>query len=217
MNRLSVLVADDHDIVRAGLRAIIEARQGWSVVAEAVNGREAVELATTLRPDVVVLDFSMPDLNGLEATRQIRQHVPGTEVLVLTMHESERLARQFLAAGARGFVLKSDAGTQLVAALEALSSHQPFFSPRISNMVLAGYLDPAATQKRSVDAEPLTPREREIVQLVAEGRTSKEIAHRLGVSDKTVETHRTNLMNKIDCHSVVDIVRYAIRNGLVQP
>jgi len=159
----------------------------------------------------------MPELNGLEATRQIRAALPDTEVLILTMHESEQLAREALAAGARGFVLKSDAGTTIVAAVAQLSRHLPFFTGRVSQMVLHGYLHCADQAEEDAHGNLLTSREREIIQLVAEGRSSKEIADTLGISVKTVETHRANIMSKLDLHSVSELVRYAIRNEIIIP
>jgi len=212
MKSLQILLADDHEMVRTGLRAVIESHAGWSVCGEASNGRKAVAMARELRPDVVVMDFSMPELNGMEATRQIRAALPCTEVLILSMHESEELVRQMLAIGARGYLLKSDAGKALVEAITALADHKPYFTSKIAAVVLQGYLNP---QKENV--RQLTPREREIVQLVAEGKSTKEVADVLGISPKTADTHRTNLMRKLGFHSVSELVRYAIRNQIVQP
>lgn len=212
MKSLRILLADDHELVRQGLRAMIEGQSGWQVCGEATTGREAVTQARELKPDIVVMDFTMPELNGMEATRQIRAALPRTEVLILTMHESEELVREVLAAGARGYVLKSDAGRALVDALKALADHKPYFTSKISALVLDGYLNPTTRENSA-----LTPREREIVQLVAEGRSTKELADRLGISPKTAETHRTNIMRKLNMHSVSEVVRYAIRNKLVEP
>jgi len=212
MSRLRILLADDHEMVRKGLRATIEGQDAWEVCGEARTGREAVAKATALRPHIVVMDFAMPELNGLEATRQIRAAVPETEILILSMHESEKLVGELLAAGARGYLLKTDAGESLVAALEALSEHKPYFTPKVSAVVLRGFLNP-----ETQESPELTPREREIVQLIAEGKATKEIADVLGISVKTAETHRTNLMRKLDLHSTADVVRYAIRNQIVQP
>jgi DNA-binding NarL/FixJ family response regulator len=212
MKNLRILLADDHEMVRTGLRALIESHLGWSVCGEATNGRKAVAMARELRPDVVVMDFSMPELNGMEATRQIRAVLPRTEVLILSMHESEELVRQMLAVGARGYLLKSDAGKALVEAITALSEHKPYFTSKIAAVVLQGYLNPQKENLRQ-----LTPREREIVQLVAEGKSTKEVADVLGISPKTADTHRTNLMRKLGFHSVSELVRYAIRNQIVQP
>ncbi len=212
MSRLRILLADDHEMVRKGLCATIQGHVGWEVCGEARTGREAVAKARELRPDVVVMDFAMPELNGMEATRQIRAAVPRTEILILSMHESEKLVREMLAAGARGYLLKTDAGEFLISALQALSEHKPYFTPKVSAMVLDGFLNPEAQE-----GTELTPREREIVQLIAEGKATKEIADTLGISVKTAETHRTNLMRKLDLHSTAEVVRYAIRNQMVQP
>jgi DNA-binding NarL/FixJ family response regulator len=212
-----IIVADDHEVVRTGLRTLLEKRN-WQVVAEAANGREALDLVRQLRPDVVILDISMPELNGLEATRRILQEAPHTEVLILTMHLSDQVVRDVLQAGARGYLLKSDAARDLVAAVEALSRHQPFLTPEVSEIVLEGYRRPALQGEEAEQLRPrLTAREREIVQLLAEGKSNKEVAGHLGISVKTAETHRTNIMNKLNLHSVSDLVRYAIRNGIVEP
>ena len=212
MKSLRILLADDHELLRQGLRALIEEQSGWQVCGEATTGREAVAKTRELKPDIVVMDFTMPELNGMEATRQIRAALPRTQVLVLTMHESEELVREVLAAGARGYVLKSDAGRALVDALKALAHQKPYFTSKISALVLDGYLNPITRESSA-----LTPREREIVQLVGEGRSTKELADQLGISPKTAETHRTNIMRKLNLHSVSEVVRYAIRNKLVEP
>jgi DNA-binding NarL/FixJ family response regulator len=212
-----MVIVDDHEVVRQGLRGVLEAHPGWTVVAEACDGRDAVEKVLHHRPDVVIMDFSMPGLNGLEATSQILRSAPRTEVLVLTMHESEQVAREVLAAGARGYVLKGDAAHELVAAVESLCRHKPYFTPRISQMVLEGYLRGAGHQDGHSARELLTPREREIVQLLAEGKSNKEVASTLGISAKTTETHRANVMRKLNLHSVSDLVRFAVRNQMVQP
>lgn len=213
-----ILLADDHEVVRAGLRALLEEQSGWEVVAEAADGRDAVEKASKLKPDVVVIDIAMPSLNGLEAVRQIVKAVPNTRVLVLTMYDSDPLIQQVLQAGARGYLLKSDAGRDLVSAIDALRRNKTFFTPKVSQMVLEGYLDKSPREKEAED-EPeslrLTSRQREIVQLLAEGKSSKEVAAVLGLSVKTAETHRANIMRKLDCHSVTELVRYAIRNHII--
>ena len=219
MSAVQILVADDHEIVRRGLRALLESQPNWEVVGEAVTGRDAVDLAKQFTPQVAILDVGMPDLNGLEATRQILKAVPQTEVLILTMHESEQVIREVLDAGARGYVLKSDAGRDLIAAVDALCQHRTFFSSRVSDMLLHAYLrrperaEPAGEGSRS----RLTAREREIVQLLAEGKSNKEVAQSLNISIKTAETHRTNIMNKLDLHSITELVRYAVRNNIVAP
>ena len=215
---LRILVADDHEVVRQGVRSLLEKQPGWEVCEEAVSGREAVEKAKAVYPDVIVLDIAMPELNGLEATRQILKAIPDAQVLILTMHESEQVVREVFQAGARGYVLKSDAGRDLVAAVNSLRSGKPFFTASVGEIVLDGYLQgSAAGSHPKTPGERLTMREREILQLMAEGRTSKEIATILGVSVKTAETHRTNVMRKLDLHSVGEVVRYAIRNKLVEP
>ena len=219
MKKVRILLADDHEVARQGMRSLLEAQPGWQVVDEARDGREAIERVRRHKPDVVVMDFSMPGLNGLEATRQILKAHPVTEVLVLTMHESEQIAREALSAGARGYVLKSDAGRDLVNAVESLRVHKPYFTPRVSQMVLDGYLKNALADGHGgrEPREVLTPREREIVQLLAEGKSNKEVASNLGISAKTTETHRANIMRKLNLHSVSDLVRYAVRNKMVEP
>ena len=218
MNTVRILIADDHDVVREGLKTLLAARADFEVCGEAATGREAVAKARELQPHVVVLDFSMPELNGLEATRQIRKARPGTEVLILTMHDSETLAREVLVAGARGFLLKTHAKRQLAAAVDALAQHQPFFTGELSALVLEAFLHPDQhPAKTGAPADRLTPREREIVQLIAEGRTSKDLALLLGLSVKTVDAHRANIMRKLDLHSVSELVLYAVRNQIVQP
>ncbi|HXJ91518.1 MAG TPA: response regulator transcription factor [Terriglobia bacterium] len=206
-----ILLADDHEIVRQGLRSLLESRQGWSVIGEASNGTEAVEKAIELVPDVVVLDIGMPELNGLEAIRRIRDALRQTEVLVLSVHDAEHVVRRALASGARAYLAKSDAGRDLVAAVEAALRHKTFLSPKISQSL------GSASGDGETSLAHLTTREREAAQLLAEGLGNKEIASRLDISVKTVETHRTNIMRKIGAHSLADIVRYAIRNGLAEP
>ena len=213
---LRILLADDHDIVRRGIKELLEEQVGWSVCAEAANGRAAVELALVHRPQVSVLDLSMPELNGLEATRRIKDALPETEILIFSMHESEELIRDVLAAGARGYLLKSDASRQLVPAVESLARHQAFFSGRVSEVVLGGFLNPEPLKTSSTAAERLTSREREIVQLLAEGQSNKQIATKLDLSVKTVETHRTSAMRKLGLKSLPDLVRFAIRNQIAQ-
>jgi DNA-binding NarL/FixJ family response regulator len=216
VNNLRILIADDHDIVRKGLRMLLEEHPGWEVCGEARSGREAVERAAELTPHVVVIDVSMPDLNGLEATRQIRKSCPKTEVLVITYHDSDEMAGEVLDAGARGYVLKSDSNRDLVHAVEALSQHKPFFTARVTEIFLANrgsrITDPAESMRNR-----LTMREREILQLLAEGKTTKEVASALGIAIKTSDTHRSNIMRKLDAHSVAELVRYAIRNKVVEP
>lgn len=212
-----ILLADDHDVVRAGLREMLNAREGWEVCGEAANGRAAVELALRLKPDVAVLDLTMPELNGLEATRQIRKELPQTEVLIFTMHETEQLIREVLAAGARGYVLKSDAGRHLISAIDALAHHKPFFTAAVSEALLDAYLKTASKQADGSAFGLLTDREREIVQLLAEGKSNKEVATALSISVKTVETHRATVMRKLGINSIVELVHYAVRNHLIEP
>ena len=215
MTTVRFLIADDHEVVRLGLRSIALGNPSFEVCGEASDGRAAVAEALRLKPDVVVLDVSMPVLNGLEATRQIRKALPRTEVLILTVHDSEQIVHEALQAGARGYLLKSDASGHLLAALESVSAHKPYFTPSVSELVLAGYLNrdqrPASNEPRT----QLTRREREVLQLLAEGRSNKEVAAGLQIGLKTVETHRANIMSKLGLHSVADLVRYAIRNGIV--
>ena len=213
-----ILIADDHEIVRRGLRALLEHQPDWAVVGEAVTGREALEQAKSCTPDVAVIDIGMPELNGLEATRQILKLLPQTEVLILTMHESEQIIREVLAAGARGYVLKSDAGKDLVSAVDALCHHRTFFSSKVSEMLLHSYLRHGdRPEALETTRSRLTAREREIVQLLAEGKSNKEVAQSLNISIKTAETHRTNIMNKLDLRSITELVRYAVRNNIVEP
>jgi DNA-binding NarL/FixJ family response regulator len=207
-----ILIADDHDVVRSGLHAILNSQPGWEVVAEAEDGKRAVELAAETQPNVAILDYQLPILNGVDATREIRAFHPQTEVLIFTMHESEPLIRELLEAGARGYLLKSDARRFLIAAVEALARHQPFFTGRVSEALLSAFL---ANTHPSADV--LTHRERGVVQLIAEGRTNKEAAQLLGINLKTVETHRAAAMRKIKANSSADLIRYAIRNKLVEP
>jgi DNA-binding NarL/FixJ family response regulator len=215
MNAFRILIADDHEVARRGVRTLLEDHPGWEVVGEAEDGREAVERAKDLKPDLVLLDIGMPKLNGLDAARQIAENCPLARVLILTMHDSEQVVRDVLAVGARGFLLKSDAGRDLIAAVEALQRHGTFFTSKVAELVLDGYLNPLR-EAEPVSNNRLTPREREVVQLVAEGKTSKEVAVALNLSVKTAETHRTNIMRKLDLHSVADLTLYAVRNGIVQ-
>ena len=218
MKTIHILVADDHELVRVGIKAVVSQCADWRVCGEASNGREAVELALRFKPEVAVLDIGMPELNGLDAARQIRQACPATEVLILTMLDSEDLVRKALAAGVRGFIFKTDTSRLLVAAIEALAQHKPFFTSAVAEALLARHLNPdQAAQAEAAKSFRLTARETEIVQLLAEAKTSKETAVRLGVSVKTVEAHRANIMRKLNLHSIAELVRYAVRNQIIQP
>lgn len=214
---LRILVADDHPMVRRGLTVELATHPGWAVVGEAENGRDAVRLAGELQPDLVILDISMPLLNGLEAARQIRRAAPRAEILALTVHDSEELARALLEAGVRGYVSKADAPRILVQAVEALAARRPFVTPSVSRILVQDPTQPPLLPSVGLAVtSPLTPRERETLQLIAEGRTNKEIATGLGISLKTAETHRGNLMRKLDLHSASDLTRYAIRNRIIE-
>jgi DNA-binding NarL/FixJ family response regulator len=212
-----ILVVDDHDIIRRGLKQLLTARPGWEVCAEAKTGREAVALAEQLKPDVVIMDISMPDLNGLEAARRIHKLFPKTGILILSMHFSDQLVRDIVEAGARAYIVKSDADRDLVSAVEALASHRTFFTSRAAEMLLNGFSSQnSGTQPQALSRNRLTSREREIVQLLAEGKSSKEVAVALGISVKTAETHRANIMRKLELHSVSEVVRYAVRNQIIE-
>jgi DNA-binding NarL/FixJ family response regulator len=216
MTGVRILIADDHELIRRGLVATLADVPGWSVVGEAENGRRAVDLARSTHPDVVILDMTMPELNGLEATRQILSDRSSTRVLILTAHESEQLVREVLDAGAQGYVLKSDAGKALVTAVEALMDGRPFFTSKVARIVLDGFLRNHEGNGGGDGTIPaLSPREREIVQLLAEGKSNKEVARALGITVKTAETHRGNIMRKMQFNSLSDLIRYAIRNNIV--
>jgi DNA-binding NarL/FixJ family response regulator len=213
-----ILLVDDHDVVRRGLKALLQGRAGWDICGEAMTGRDAVDLARQLQPDIAIIDLMMPDLNGLETTRQIRAASQRTQVLIFTMHHNESVVHDVLKAGARGYLLKSDAERHIVTAVETLLRRQPYFSAQVSETVLEGYLRSGRHGAGEESPAPrLTPREREIIQLLAEGSRNKQIAQKLGISIKTVETHRTTLMRKIGVNSIVELVRYAVRNHLTEP
>ncbi len=212
--KLRILLADDHEIVRDGLRRLIEKEAGWEVCGEAADGRAAVALAEKLAPDIVILDLGMPELNGLDAARQIKRVLPKTEVLIFTGEESDQLIHEVFATGARSYILKNDVASHLVAAITALGQHKHYFTSHISEIVFARYLDGASGAGKE-KTEGLTPREREIVQLLAEGKSNKEAGGVLGISIKTVETHRATTMRKLRLDSFADLVRYAIRNKIV--
>lgn len=215
MTPARILIADDHELLRRGLVAELSQVPGWVVVAEVANGRAAVASAAELKPDLVVLDLTMPELNGLEAARRILSADPGTRILILTAHESEQLVREVLSVGARGYVLKSDAGRILVVALQALLEGGSFFTSSVARMVMDGYLRNEANDAST--AQTLSGREREIVQLLAEGNSNKDVARALNISVKTAETHRSNIMRKLGFGSLPELVRYAIRNNIIEP
>jgi DNA-binding NarL/FixJ family response regulator len=215
MTPARILIADDHELLRRGLVAELSQVPGWVVVAEVANGRAAVASAAELKPDLVVLDLTMPELNGLEAARRILSADPGTRILILTAHESEQLVREVLSVGARGYVLKSDAGRILVVALHALLEGGSFFTSSVARMVMDGYLRNEANDAST--AQTLSGREREIVQLLAEGNSNKDVARALNISVKTAETHRSNIMRKLGLGSLPELVRYAIRNNIIEP
>lgn len=217
MENVSILIADDHAIVRRGLRTLLDSQPGWKVVAEVGNGREAVESAIKLTPDLAVLDISMPDLNGLDAAVMILKSSPRTRILILTMHAAEDLIRKTLKAGARGYVLKSDAERDLVAAADALLHGKTFFTSAASDVVLDGMREARRRTNAEENGSRLSTREREIVQLLAEGRSNKEVAAVLNISTRTVESHRAKIMDKLKLYSLSELVRYAIRNNIVEP
>jgi len=208
-------VADDHELVRRGIRGLLRALSGWTVVGEAKNGLEAVEKANRLKPDVAILDISMPDLGGLQATRQIRESIPTTQVVVLTMHESDQMVRRVLDAGALGYVLKSDLATHLVKAVRSVSGGKLFLSPRVSDIVLKGFLT-AGNQSEPTEHAQARPtlREVEIIRFLAQGKANKEIAAELGITLRTAETHRARIMVKLGLHSLAELIHYAIRHKI---
>ena len=218
MKKTRILLVDDHQVVRRGVAGLIaDARSDWEVCGEASTGSEALTVAAALKPDIIVMDISMPDMNGLEATREILKDSPGTEVLILSMHESDQMVYDVLGAGARGYILKRDAGTNLIEALEALRQHKLFFTSQVSEVVLSGFLGRTAPASGADSSSSrLSPRERQIVKLVAESKPNKEVAFILQISVKTVESHRANIMEKLGLHSVTELVRYAIRNNIVE-
>jgi len=208
-----ILLADDHKIVRDGLRSLIEKQPGMAVVAEAENGRAAVKLARRLKPDVIIMDLNMPDLNGIDAARQILAELPDTKIIVLSMHADKQFVLGALKAGASGYLLKDCAFEELARALQTVLKHQTYLSPEIAGTVVKDYLEQMCTIESAIEAA-LTPREREVLQLIAEGRSTKETADRLNVSIKTVESHRRNIMEKLNIHSTAELTKYAIRTGL---
>jgi len=218
LSELRILIADDHELIRRGVRTLLEAEPGWKVVAEASDGQEAFEKAKETKPEIVVLDIGMPRLSGLEAARRLKRTLPQIKVLMLTMHDSERLAWEVLNVGALGYVTKSDTARDLIIAIEALRRDKTFFTPKVDRIILDSFLNGGSSKRaKEMQGEQLTSRQREIVKLLAEGKTSKEVSALLNLSVKTVETHRANIMRRLSCHSVSDLVRYAVRNNIVQP
>ncbi len=212
---MKVILADDHHLVRSGIRALLESIAGVTVIAEAGDGREALDLIVRHRPDIALLDITMPGLNGLEVAARVREGSPRTRVIVLSMHAGETYVAQALRAGVAGYLLKDSAASDLQAALEAVSRGGTFLSPAISQQVVASFLRGEAPS--SDPLEGLTPRQREVLQLIAEGRSTKEIASDLGLSTKTIETHRAQIMERLQIHDVPGLVRFAIRTGLITP
>lgn len=218
MKPLRILVADDHDLMRRGIKTLLQTHTGWEVCGEAQTGREAVSRTEELKPDIVVLDISMPDLNGIEAARRIRKASPETEVLILSLHFSDQLIREIVEAGVRGYIVKSDSDRDLIVAVETLAKHKPFFTPRATEVILSNFNNTGGTRVEVPETvqDRLTSREREIVQLLAEGKSSKEVANSLNISVKTAETHRANIMRKLQLHTVSELVRYAVRNQIIE-
>jgi len=213
---LRILLADDHKVVRQGTRALLSTVPEWEIVGEADNGRDAVSLTSELKPDIVILDIGMPELNGLDATRQIKKKSPETEVLIFTGQETEELVHNVFDSGARSYIMKTDAADHLIDALKALSEHKHFFTSRISEIVFARYIQGKKTVEGAPEKSRITDREREIVQLLAEGKSSKEIATILGISVRTVETHRAAIMKKLGLKSFSELIRYAVRNKIIE-
>jgi DNA-binding NarL/FixJ family response regulator len=218
MKSVRILIADDHDLLRRGIRALLQPHAGMEICGEAATGREAVAKAEALKPDIAILDIGMPDLNGVEAAKRIRKVSPGTEILILSVHYSDQLIHEIVDAGVRGYIVKTDSDRDLVAAVETLSKHKPFFTSYATEVILSKF-NPSGpvTEIPELVGNRLTSREREIVQLLAEGQSSKEVAAALSISVKTAETHRANIMRKLELHSVSELVRYAVRNQIIEP
>jgi DNA-binding NarL/FixJ family response regulator len=208
-----ILIADDHEVVRSGVRAILEAHEGWEVVAEAGDGKDAIAKAVQTRPDVAIIDYSLPVMNGIEVTRQINAKLPTTEILIFTIHDSDVLVTEVLGAGARAYLLKSESNRYLTAAVEALAEHKPFFSGKISQRLLNAFL----ADRKGQPKRALTPRERMVLQLIAEGHSNREMAEILNLSIKTIESHRAEVMRKLNLKSIAALVRHAVRNRLIEP
>jgi DNA-binding NarL/FixJ family response regulator len=217
MKALRILIADDHDLLRRGVKTLLQSHAGWEICGEAVTGREAVTKADQLRPDVVILDINMPDLNGVDAAKRIRRVLPETEILILSVHYSDQLVLDILKVGVRGYIVKSDSDRDLVVAVETLANHKPFFTPRATELILRNYNQSDTADMSEPIPKNLTTREREILQLIAEGKSNKAVANSLCISSKTAETHRANIMRKLKLHSTSELVRYAMRNQIVDP
>lgn len=223
MERLRILIADDHEVVRQGIVGMLTSRRDWEVCGQASDGREAIKMVEKLKPDLVILDITMPGLNGIDTARQIRKMLPDIKILIYSMHYAERLVQEVFQAGADGYVLKTDAGKHLVQAIETIMSGQRFVSSKVSEVIFEGFLrgtgggTGGAGEPAQATEERLSARERETVQLLAEGKSNKEVAAILGISPKTAETHRATIMRKLGLSTFSDLVRYAVRNGIIEP
>jgi DNA-binding NarL/FixJ family response regulator len=216
LRKLRILIADDHALLRRGTRTILQARRGWKIVGEAANGREALEKTLRLKPDVTILDISMPELDGVEVTRQIRKSLPDVKVLVLTRHESDQMIRRALEAGANGYLLKSDLVDHLPKAVKAVADNKGFLTPRISEIILKGFINAGNKPDEEMRAGVrITPRELEIIRLLAAGKSNKEVSTQLGITVRTVETHRSKIMLKLGLHSLAELIHYAMRNEII--
>ncbi len=213
---MRILVADDHEVMREGVRALLEHEPGWQVCGAATNGREVVETAKKLKPEVIVLDLAMPELGGLEALRQIKRVLPDTEVVIFSAYHAEGMIEQLFDAGAKSYIQKADAGRHLVAAIKSLGEHKAFFTPAISQILFKKFLSASSGKKRNGQEHALTEREREVARLLAEGGSNKDVANSLGISIRTAETHRATLMRKLGLDSLAALVRYAIRNSIIE-
>jgi DNA-binding NarL/FixJ family response regulator len=216
-NSVRIVIADDHSIYRRGLRNILERQLGWKVVAEVTNGKDAIEKVMALRPDIAVLDLKMPGLNGLEATRRILKSGSNTKILILSLYDSDSMVGQVLNAGAQGYLVKSDLAQDIIAAVHALQHNKTFFTSKVAQKIRAGHLSTENHPNHKDSAMILTSRQREILQLLAEGKSSKEVASSLNISVKTAETHRASIMRRLNFHSVSELVRYAVRNEIIEP
>jgi len=215
LKKLRILIADDHGLLRRGARTILQARRDWKIVGEAANGREALEKSLKLKPDVLVVDISMPELDGVEVTRQVRKALPDIKVLVLTMHESDQMVRRALDAGANGYLLKSDLPHYLPKAVKAIAENKSFMTPKISDIVLEGFINAGNKPDERKPGPRVTPRELEIIRLLAEGKSNKELSTQLGITVRTVETHRSKIMLKLGLHSLAELIHYAMRNEII--